>query len=130
MRVTLRKRAKRMVHWEIRQEPSALVIVSRGHDKSGTIAQVIDRFERLASTRTEPTPLIADLRQMTGYESAVRQAWQEALARQRPKINRIVIVGARSAMIRMGAAVVGAYSGVPVSFVKDWNDLADVGLSA
>jgi len=39
-------------------------------------------------------------------------------------------IGARSKMIRMGAAVVGAFAAVPVVFVDAWSDLQSLDLSA
>ena len=44
----------------------------------------------------------------------------------RTRIDCLVIVGARSALIRMGAAAVGAVAGVPVRFVASWDEVAAV----
>jgi hypothetical protein len=36
----------------------------------------------------------------------------------------LALIGARSALIRMGAAAVGALAGIPVRFVASWNEVA------
>jgi hypothetical protein len=45
-------------------------------------------------------------------------------------MQRLILIGARSKMIRMGAAVVGAFAAVPVVFVDAWSDLQSLDLSA
>lgn len=112
-----------MEHWKISARGrSGIVVTCRGHDRSGTLEPALAEFRALAATRSEFT-MIADLREMTGYETESRVQWQRTLREYRSSVKRLVLVGARSALIRMGAAAVGAFAAVPVTFLEDWDEL-------
>jgi hypothetical protein len=113
-----------MEHWSVIDSRLGIVITCRGHDKQRRAAAAVTHFRRLALARTGSYTVIADLREMTGYESVSRQLWQEAFRAERLRIQRLVLVGAQSTFIRMGASVVGAFAGVPVRFVDSWADVA------
>ena len=54
---------------------------------------------------------------MTGYTSGARRAWQESFYPVRRQLKRMHVTGqAIPAMVRMGATVVAAVIGVPISF--------------
>jgi len=118
-----------MEYWKVTARGPSIVITCRGHDKSRTIMPALADFRALASGRRDFT-LIADLREMTGYESENRVHWQTLLREFRGSITRLVLVGARSALIRMGAAAVGAFAGIPVKFIDSWDQLEDLERSA
>jgi hypothetical protein len=111
-----------MEYWQVSERGPSIVITCRGHDKARTIQPALADFRVFASARTEFV-IIADLREMTGYESENRVHWQQLFREFRARIKRLVLVGARSALIRMGAAAVGAFAGVPVKFVESWDEL-------
>jgi hypothetical protein len=111
-----------MEYWHVSARGESIVITCRGHDRENTIRPALAAFRALASVRSEFT-IIADLREMTGYETESRVAWQVLFREFRSRISRLVLVGARSPLIRMGAATVGAFAGIPVRFVDDWSDL-------
>lgn len=111
-----------MEYWRVSEQGEAIVITCRGHDRQNTIQPALVAFRALARERDEFT-IIADLREMTGYETESRVQWQVLFRDFRAKIRRLVLVGARSPLIRMGAATVGAFAGIPVKFVDDWSDL-------
>lgn len=111
-----------MDYWRVSERGASIVITCRGHDRSNTIQPALADFRALAKSRSEFV-IIADLREMTGYESESRVHWQTLFREFRTSIKRLVLVGARSALIRMGAAAVGAFAGVPVKFVEDWQEL-------
>jgi hypothetical protein len=102
-----------------------IVVTCRGHDKERAVQTAVDRFEELVAKRQGPFAIYADLREMSGYESESRRAWQSAFARHRLRIDGLVLVGARSPIIRMGAAAVGAFAGIPVRFVASWAELPE-----
>jgi hypothetical protein len=118
-----------MEYWQVSERGPSIVITCRGHDKARTIQPALADFRAFASTRNEFV-IIADLREMTGYESENRVHWQVLFREFRGRIKRLVLVGARSALIRMGAAAVGAFAGVPVRFVDSWGELEDAEKSA
>jgi hypothetical protein len=89
------------------------------------VGAAVQTFRALAAGRAGRFSVIADLREMTGYESESRVAWQETFREFRTHIDCLVLVGARSALVRMGAAAVGAVAGIPVRFVKSWEKVAD-----
>jgi hypothetical protein len=112
-----------LIYWEVSSTPLGIQITCRGHDKARTVGTAVATFQKLTAEREGQFCIVADLREMTGYETEARVAWQEALRRQRQRIESIVFVGARSALIRMGAAAVGAFSGIPVRFVHGWSEV-------
>jgi hypothetical protein len=112
-----------MDYWKVTESEGSIVITTLGHDKVGTWpAAVIEFGEHITRLRQE-VRVLADLREMTGYETGARRAWQEAFREHRHLIRGVVFIGARSPVIRMGAAVVGAVAGVPVRFVDGWADV-------
>jgi hypothetical protein len=112
-----------MTHWHVGTQNRSIVITCRGHDREGQVQGAVDRFAELMKGQTSPVVVIADLREMTGYESNSRQAWLTVFREHRGNMQRLILVGARSRVIRMGAAVVGAYAGVPVRFVDAWDEV-------
>jgi hypothetical protein len=111
-----------MMYWQVSERGESIVITCRGHDRENTIQPALTAFRQLADARAEFT-IIADLREMTGYETKSRVHWQVLFREYRARIRRLVLVGARSPLIRMGAATVGAIAGIPVKFVDDWSTL-------
>jgi hypothetical protein len=114
-----------MEHWDVTAHERDLVITARDHDRSGAVHKAAATFVELAEARPDGFRIIADLREMTGYETESRKAWTAVFSRFRSRIDRLVLVGARSALIRMGAATVGALSGIPVRFVDSINEIDD-----
>jgi hypothetical protein len=114
-----------MDHWKITENEDGIIIACSGHDKSEKYLAAVRKFELCVARRPRAFRVIADLREMTGYESAARQAWQQAFRVSRRLMSTVVFVGAQSTRIRMGAAVVGAVAGVPVRFVDDWSEIND-----
>lgn len=112
-----------MEYWRVSELALGIVITCRGHDKERTVSAAVDRFEELVASRSGDFSIFADLRDMTGYESESRQAWQKVFARHRKRVDTLILIGAKSALIRMGAAAVGAFAGIPVRFVPSWAEL-------
>lgn len=56
-----------------------------------------------------------DIRRMTGYDRAAREAWQSTLWPLRHKIRRVTVVGGRP-LVRLGATTLGLALGVQISF--------------
>jgi hypothetical protein len=112
-----------MRHWSVMDTKRGIVITCRGHDKTTSVDAAVQVFDELARLRSTPFAVIADLREMTGYQTHSRKAWQAVFRTHRARMQALVLVGARSALVRMGAAAVGAFAGVPVRFVEDWQEL-------
>ena len=110
-----------MEYWRVSSSEHGIVITCRGHDKVVTVHAAVATFNTLATAHDGSFAIVADLREMTGYESESRQAWQTAFAKHRDKVPLLILVGARSPLIKMGAAAVGAYAGIPVKFVPTWS---------
>ncbi len=108
--------------------PWGIVITCRGHDKERTVRSAVSDFERAAMGRDGDFTIYADLLEMTGYESESRQAWQVAFGRYSHRVDGLVLVGAKSALIRMGAATIGAATGIPVRFVAAWSAIPEAAL--
>ena len=117
-----------MEHWKVTENEGSVVITCFGHDKSGQWSAAVRAFGEHIGRRAEPVRVLADLCQMTGYETDARRAWQEGFRQHRRKMKAVIFIGARSRGIRMGAAVVGAVAGVPVRFVDEWSQVESVGI--
>jgi hypothetical protein len=104
------------------------VITCFGHDQAGQWSAAAVKFGDRIARRGQVLRVIADLSEMTGYTTEARRAWQEAFREHRGLMRAVIMVGARSSRIRMGAAVVGAVAGVPVRFVDDWAKVAGLRL--
>ena len=113
-----------MDHWKVAALPTGIVITAQGHDNARTFESVIPTFHDIIMKREGSVRIIGDLREMTGYETEARLAWQQALYQHRNRIESIVLVGGRSSLVRMGAAVIGAFTGVPVRFVACWSEVS------
>jgi hypothetical protein len=112
-----------MEHWTVKARGADILITCRGHDKEKQFPRVLSEFRVLANPREE-FAIYADLSAMTGYESEARQGWQVLLREYHTRVRKIVFIGARFALIRMGAAAVGAFAGIPVKFIDNWDELA------
>lgn len=79
--------------------------------------------EGVASARVFSEALLAhdsveavwDIRFMTGYDRAAREAWQSTLWPLRHKIHRVVAVGGRP-LVRLGATTLGLALGIRIAF--------------
>jgi hypothetical protein len=110
-------------YWKVSDLALGILITCRGHDKQRQVAAAVDRFDELVAKREGAFTIFADLRQMTGYESLSRVAWQGAFAQHRGRVDGLVLIGAQTDLIRMGAAAVGAFAGIPVRFVDSWDQI-------
>jgi hypothetical protein len=109
-----------MRHWNVARSGDAIVISCHGHDRDAQFTEAVEAFTQLMREARASVRVIADLTKMTGYEPSARRAWQGAFIPHRQRIRALILVGARSPGIRMGAAVVAAVAGIPVRFVADW----------
>ncbi len=116
-----------MDYWNVADSELGIVVTCKGHDKNHTVHAATQAFRRAAAARKGPFTVIADLREMTGYETEARVAWQEAMYDIKKQVVRLILVGARSAMIRIGATTVGAFARVPVKFVATWDEVRQLG---
>jgi hypothetical protein len=112
-------------YWKVSDRPWGVVITCCGHDKERTVRTAVTEFEHLVIQRGGAFTIFADLLEMTGYETESRQAWQAAFTRYAHRVDALVLVGAQSALIRMGAATIGASTGIPVRFVASWSELPE-----
>jgi hypothetical protein len=105
--------------WTVRFQASTrrLFIIAEGFATEEKSKEAAREFIELLGTQT--VDLVVDLGKMTGYTSGARRAWQEAFYPVRKQLKRMLVVGnAVPAMVRMGATVVAAVIGVPISFYK------------
>jgi hypothetical protein len=73
----------------------------------------LDEVRAALRDRDDKVTMIWDAAEMTGYETEARTLWQEGMAEVKPRIDAIHLV-AESAIIRMGAAVVGMFIGYKI----------------
>jgi hypothetical protein len=111
-------------HWAVADSPLGIVVTARGCDKARTFGPAISTFHELIGKRDGSFAVIGDLRETTGYETEARVAWQKAFYRHRNRVKRLVLVGETTPLVRMGVAVLGAFTGIPVRFVSAWGEVA------
>jgi hypothetical protein len=111
-------------YWKVSAKGGDILIMCRGHDRERTIAPALTAFRALANSLSTFSILV-DLREMTGYETESRQKWQALFREFHGRVAKLILIGARSSMIKMGAAAVGAYAGVPVKFFDSWEALVE-----
>ncbi len=66
--------------------------------------------------------LIWDARELTGYESGARTAWQEALQEMKLQIDTIWLIS-KSSMISMGASVMAVFSSLDIKVVSTESEI-------
>jgi len=103
--------------WILRYDAATerIVIIAHGFATEQKSRQAGQRFVELLGVRH--VDLVVDLDAMTGYTTEARRAWQECFYPVRAQLRRMLIVGRDiPVMIRMGATVVAAFSGIPVRY--------------
>lgn len=61
---------------------------------------------------------VMDMRELGGYDTAARSAWQESLSEFKSRVRAVTLVGG-SPLIRMTASAVCLYAGIKMRFVDD-----------
>jgi hypothetical protein len=114
--------------WTLRYQAGTqrLFIIAEGYATEEKSAAAAVEFKKLLGSNT--VDVIVDLDKMTGYTTGARRTWQECFGPVKKQLRRLVVVGTQvPAMVRMGATVVAAVVGIPVSFYKTIDELNDVG---
>ena len=112
------------VAWEDIDGRQCLVVTFSGKLTRADAASAMDIIRAEVEGAAEPVVMVWEATAMSGYESEARTLWQEGLAELKPGIQAIHLVS-ESAVIRMGAAVVGMFVGYPIT---SWSSRADVRL--
>jgi hypothetical protein len=110
--------------WTIRIDDARrrAFIIAEGFATEEKSHEAAEEFLRLVGGKT--VDLVVDLGKMTGYTSGARRTWQECFYPVRKQLKRMLVVGTNvPAMVRMGATVVAAVIGVPISFYKTMPEL-------
>jgi len=103
--------------WTVRYEPASerLFITAYGHATEGKSREAAELFKSALGSKT--VELVVELDEMTGYTSEARRVWQETFSPVRAQLKRMVVIGTKvPAMVRMGATVVAAVSGIRIVF--------------
>ena len=102
------------VQWERFGDHRCLVISFEGKLEVKDAKAKMKSITAAIEAAGEPVAMVWDAARMTGYESEARKLWQDGLKRLRPQIRAIHLVS-DSAVIRMGASVVGMFLGLEIS---------------
>jgi hypothetical protein len=112
------------VHWAEVDGRQCLTIRFVGTLNADAARVTLDDVRAAVGDRDDKITMIWDAAKMNGYETEARTLWQQGMADLRPRIHAIHLV-ADSAIIRMGAAVVGMFIGYPI---QAWPSLEAVRL--
>ncbi len=100
--------------WTVRQASSQrLVVTFHGHLSAADGEQSVR--ELVAALGAQPCDIEWDVRDMTGYDSDARKAWQRELLPRRRQIRSITLIGG-SALVRMGASAMALVLGIECRF--------------
>jgi hypothetical protein len=110
--------------WTLRHDAvkQRLFIIAEGFATEERSYAAAREFIELLGSHT--VDLVVDLGKMTGYTSGARRAWQESFYPVRKQLRRMQVIGNQvPAMVRMGATVVAAVVGIPISFYRTMTEL-------
>jgi hypothetical protein len=109
--------------WTFRYDDAnqRLLVVVEGFGTKEKAREASVEFKRLLGARH--LDVVFDLEKLTGYSSAARRLWQDCLVPLRHQVARLVVVGKITSLVRMGATVAGAVTGIRVVFFRTLNDV-------
>jgi hypothetical protein len=102
--------------WEMQTSPDSttVTVVFRGHLSSKEGQASAQAFKAAVSNRR--CDVAWDLREMKGYDTEARQAWQSTVWPIRKNISKLTIIGA-STLVRAGAIFLATLIGAPYEFM-------------
>jgi hypothetical protein len=84
-----------------------------------TAAEGVDSARAFVEALSGPPLAIAfDIREMTGYDSEARVAWQQAVAPKRSQILSLTVIGGHP-LVKIGATTLALFLRIPHRFVDD-----------
>jgi hypothetical protein len=101
------------VYWTEIDGQQCLAIRFVGNLSADAARSALDEVRAALRDRGDKINMVWDAAEMTGYETEARTLWQQGMAELKSRIHAIHLV-ADSAIIRMGAAVVGMFIGYPI----------------
>jgi hypothetical protein len=114
--------------WTLRYHAATqrLFIIAEGYATEEKSVAAAAEFKNLLASNT--VDVVVDLDKMTGYTTGARRTWQECFTPLRKQLRRLIVVGTQvPTMVRMGATVVAAVVGIPISFYKTLDELNEAG---
>jgi hypothetical protein len=100
--------------WTVRRGTAHDIIVSfEGHLSSADGARSAHEFVEALGRDT--LDVCWDVREMSGYDTGARKAWQSQMLARRRQIRSITLIGG-SALVRMGASAIGLVLGIKCQF--------------
>ncbi len=112
------------VAWQEVDGQRCLVIRFAGYLAADGARVALQRVRTALAERSDGVTMVWDASDMTGYDTESRTLWQNDMDELKPRIAAIHLV-ARSAIIRMGAAVVGMFMRYPI---RTWEGIDAVRL--
>lgn len=94
-----------------------IVLSLQGQYTGETARENISLATRLVR-QLESCEFVMDLRNLEGYETGARTAWQESLAEFKKRVRAVTLVGG-SPLIRMTGSAVCLYAGIKCRLVDD-----------
>lgn len=92
-----------------------MFITAYGFATEGKSRLAAAEFRRLLGSQS--VELVVELDAMTGYTSEARRVWQDTFSPVRSQLSRMLVIGTKvPAMVRMGATVVAAVSGIRIAY--------------
>jgi hypothetical protein len=104
------------VSWKVVRstETNQVSAVFEGH--LNTADGVASAAEFRQAFQGPPLEVVWDVTALTGFDSGARSAWAEALWPVRSQFKSLEVVGAKGALIRVGATFLAVLLGAPYKF--------------
>jgi hypothetical protein len=107
------------MHWKLHRNRRhrRLEIVLGGHLTAGDSLPVVNAIAAALARDAKPLELVCDVCGVTGYDSGVREVWQEKIWDVRKRIKRLVFRG-KGRWPRLDALYLSLFLKIPHRFVE------------
>lgn len=103
---------------ELHRAEQRIVLVVRGYHHSQAARDAIAYFHLLMADFDEPIEVVADLRQITGFDEDCRHLWQDGFREHTARIQMITLIQG-TPLAKMAASALGLYLGIQVRSVEN-----------
>ncbi len=110
------------VGWKDLGRRRVLSVTFEGHLGAEEAKSALKEIEALLAETEEPVVMVWDARAMTGFDTAAREAWQDALGGWKARLESIELVATRL-LVRTGGRVIRIFTGLPISLHDEMNSV-------
>ena len=102
------------VSWKDLGRTRALCVTFDGHLDAEEAREALKEIEERLGEIDGPVVMLWDARAMTGFDTRAREAWQEAMAGWKERVESIELIATRL-LVRTGGRVIRIFTGLPIA---------------